>query len=129
MGVDGLDGARAALVGADLAETTADRYLLAQLAALRVAARVLEARAHATGRGRLRNVWQLVGEVAPEFAEWAGYFAATQARRQAVAAGATAIVSSREADDLVRDARAFHDVVARRLAVIRTRAAAERETG
>lgn len=115
MGDGGLDRARAALLDAELAEAAAERYLLAHLAALRVAAAVLGARAHATPIGRLRNVWQLVGEVAPEFAEWAGFFAATQVKRQAVAAGASAIVTHREADDLVRDARAFHDAVAGRL--------------
>lgn len=118
----GLEAARAALAGAELAESASERYLLAHLAALRVAATVLAARAHAASGTRLRNVWQVVGEVAPEFAEWAGYFAATQGKRQAVAAGAVALVSHREADDLVRDAQAFHDAVARRLARVRASA-------
>ena len=113
---DGLAPARAALVGAELSDTPAERYLQAQLAALRVAAAILAARARAASGGRLRNVWQVVGEVAPEFAEWAGFFAATQGKREAVAAGVTAIVTAREADDLVRDAQAFHDAVARWLA-------------
>lgn len=125
MSDDGLDGARAALAGAELADQAAERYLLAHLAALRVAATVLAARAHAASGARMRNVWQVVGEVAPEFAEWAGYFAATQGKRQAVAAGATAIVSHREADDLLRDAQAFHDAVRRRLAAARSSAARE----
>ena len=112
---EGLGLARAALVGAELADTPAERYLQAQLAALRVAAVILAARARAASGGRLRNVWQVVSEVAPEFAEWAGFFAATQVKREAVAAGAVAIVTVREADDLVRDAQAFHDAVARRL--------------
>jgi hypothetical protein len=112
---DGLRRARAALVAAELADSPAERYLEAQLAALRVAAAILAARAQSVAGGRLRNVWQVVGELAPEFAEWAGYFAATQGKRQAVVAGATALVSHREADDLVRDAQAFHDAVARRL--------------
>lgn len=110
-----LDPARAALLAAELAESPAERYLAAQLAALRVAAAILGTRAKSGGGGRPRNVWQVVGEVAPEFAEWAGFFAATQGKRQAVAAGATALVSHREADDLVRDAQAFHDEVGRRL--------------
>jgi hypothetical protein len=113
---DELALARAALVAAEFADAPAERYLQAQLAALRVAATILAARAHAVAGGRLRNVWQVVGEVAPEFAEWAGYFAAIQMKRQAVAAGAAALVTPREADDLVRDAQAFHDAVARRLA-------------
>ncbi len=129
MGDDGLGRARAALAGAELAEAAAERYLLAHLAALRVAAVVLEVRAHATTRGRWRNVWELVGEVAPELAEWAGFFAATQVKRQAVAAGATAIVTHREADDLVRDARAFHDAVTRGLAGARRSHGARSEAG
>ena len=108
--------ARSALAEAELAEAPAERYLQAQLAALRVAAVVLAARAHAVRGGGLRNAWRVVAEVAPEHAEWAGYFAATQAKRQAVQAGAVALVSSREADDLIRDAYAFHDAVARWLA-------------
>jgi hypothetical protein len=126
---EGLDTARAALVEAELAEAASDRYLLAHLAALRVAAVVLAARAHPSTGSRMRNAWQLVGEVAPEFAEWAGYFAATQGKRQAVAAGAVALVSSREADDLLRDAQAFHDAVARRLARSRRARTAEQEAG
>ncbi len=114
-GLAGLAPARAALLAAELADSPAERYLAAQLAALRVAAAILATRARSAAGGRLRNVWQVVGEVAPEFAEWAGFFAATQGKRQAVAAGAAAIVSHREADDLVRDAQAFHDAVARRL--------------
>lgn len=116
--------ARAALVEAELAEVPAARYLQAQLAALRVAAVVLATRAHPARGNRLRNAWQVVAEVAPEYAEWAGYFAATQARRQAVAAGV--LVSHREADDLLRDAQAFHDEVVRRL---RRHAAAREEAG
>ena len=125
MAGDGLEGARSALIGAELAETASERYLLAHLAALRVAAAVLAARAHAASGARLRNAWQLVAEVAPEFAEWAGYFAAGQHKRQAVAAGAVALVAHREADDLLRDAQAFHDEVARRFAAGRRRGARE----
>ncbi|MFZ1410809.1 MAG: SAV_6107 family HEPN domain-containing protein, partial [Micropruina sp.] len=63
---------------------------------------------------RLRNVWQLLAEVAPEYAEWAGFFAAVGRKCEVVAAGAVALVGVREADDLLRDARLFHDQVARR---------------
>ncbi|MFZ0528950.1 MAG: SAV_6107 family HEPN domain-containing protein [Propionicimonas sp.] len=122
MNDDRLGPARSALVAAELADTAAERYLQAHLAALRVAAAILAARAHAASAPRLRNVWQVVAEVAPEFAEWAAYFAATQGKRQAVGAGATALVGSREADDLIRDAQAFHDAVARRLSAPRSRA-------
>ncbi|HQY99692.1 MAG TPA: SAV_6107 family HEPN domain-containing protein [Propionicimonas sp.] len=120
---EALAAARAALVAADLADVASERYLQAQLAALRIAAAVLAARAHRASGPRLRNVWQVVAEVAPEFAEWAGYFATSQMKRQAVAAGATALVSVRDADDLLRDAWTFHEEVARRLRAARTRGA------
>ncbi|MCA0296880.1 MAG: hypothetical protein LCH96_16535 [Actinobacteria bacterium] len=129
MSEDGLAGARAALAGAELAEAAAERYLMAHVAALRVAAVVLAARAHASSGTRLRNAWQLVAELAPEFAEWAGYFAAVQGKREAVAAGAVTLVSHREADDLLRDAQAFHDAVARRLARSTRPARGGREAG
>jgi len=55
----------------------------------------------------------MLAEVAPELAEWAAFFAATEPKRDAIRAGATSIVSGREADDLVRDAEAFLRVVER----------------
>ena len=96
--------ARRAIVAAELAERPSDRYLAAHLAALQIAAVILAWRANPTlgPRGsRPRNVWRMLADVAPEFAEWAAFFAATQAKREAVRAGATTIVSAREADDLL----------------------------
>jgi hypothetical protein len=57
----------------------------------------------------------VLAEVAPEFGEWAAFFAATQGKREAVRAGATAIITAREADDLVRDAQTFLGLVERAL--------------
>ena len=113
---DDLRRARSALAEAELARRPNDRYLAAHLAALRVVAIVLTQRAPSgsgRGRGRPRNAWQMLAEVAPELAEWAAFFAGTEARRDAIRAGATSIVSAREADDLVRDARAFLRLVER----------------
>ena len=113
---DDLRRARSALAEAELARRPNDRYLAAHLAALRVVAIVLTHRAPSGSgrtRGRPRNAWQMLAEVAPELAEWAAFFAATEARRDAIRAGATSIVSAREADDLVRDARAFLRLVER----------------
>jgi hypothetical protein len=113
---DDLRRARSALAEAELARRPNDRYLAAHLAALRVVAIVLRHRAPTgSGRaeGRPRNAWQMLAEVAPELAEWAGFFAATEARRDAIHTGATSIVTAREADDLVRDARAFLRLVER----------------
>jgi hypothetical protein len=55
----------------------------------------------------------MLAEVAPELAEWAAFFAATEGKRDAIRAGATSIVSAREADDMVRDAAAFLRLVER----------------
>jgi hypothetical protein len=111
-----LQRARTALVEAELAQHPGDRYLAAHLAALRVAAIVLALRAR-PGRGssRPRNAWLVLAEVAPELGEWAAFFAATQDKREAVRAGATAIINAREADDLVRDAQTFLGLVERAL--------------
>jgi hypothetical protein len=108
--------ARSAILAAELAERPSERYLAAHLAALQIAAVVLAWRANpalAPRGSRPRNVWRMLADVAPEFAEWAGFFAATQAKREAVRAGATTIVSAREADDLLRDAQCFLAVVER----------------
>ena len=111
-----LHRAEHALTAAEMSTTPADRYLSAHLAAMRTAVTVLAvtARPRPTG-GRRTDVWQLLGRVAPEYGEWAAFFAAGSQKRLLVQAGATALVSEREADDLLRDAHEFHDLVARRL--------------
>ena len=109
-----LNRARATLVAAELTERPAERYLTAQLAAGQVAAVVIGARV-SRPRPQRRNVWQVVRDIAPELGEWAGYFHAVQGKCDVVRAGASAIVTSREADDLVRDAYAFADAVEQRL--------------
>jgi hypothetical protein len=113
---DDLRRARSSLAEAELARRPSDRYLAAHLAALRVVAIVLTHRAPPGAdrfHGRPRNAWQMLADVAPELAEWAAFFAATEGRRDAIHAGVTSIVSAREADDLVRDARAFLRLVER----------------
>ncbi|MET0694839.1 MAG: SAV_6107 family HEPN domain-containing protein [Propionibacteriaceae bacterium] len=103
-----LHRARTALIEAELACHPGDRFLAAHLAALRVAAVVLSVRARpGQGSSRPRNAWLVLAEVAPELGEWAAFFAASEGKRDAVRAGATAIINAREADDLVRDAQAF----------------------
>ena len=107
--------ARAAesLQEAMLTTDVAGRYAGAHVAALRAAAALLSARARpATARGRRqKNAWVLLAEVAPELGEWAAFFAAGAAKRAAAEAGSTRAVTSREADDLVRDADRFLGVV------------------
>src|SRR5690242_18288694 len=105
-----LSRARAAL--AEATETTDHliRYSSAHIAALRVAAAVLAVRARPV-RGRRRpqrNAWVLLAEVAPEFAEWATFFAAGAAQRAAAEAGLERSVTTREADDLIRAVETFY---------------------
>jgi hypothetical protein len=89
------------------------RYATAHLSALRAAAAVLAARTRPEGgRRRPSSAWVLLGQVAPELREWAGFFAAGASKRAAAEAGLSSAVTEREADDLVRDAGAFLAVVA-----------------
>lgn len=86
-----------------------ERYALAHVAALRATAALLAARTQPAParRGRQKNAWVLLAEVAPEFAEWASFFSAGASKRAAAEAGARRAVTEREADDLVRDADRF----------------------
>jgi hypothetical protein len=93
------------------------RYANAHVAALRATAALLAAKAHPTltrsrrSRPQQKNAWVLLAEVAPEFSEWAAFFAAGAAKRAAAEAGSTRSVTEREADDLVRDADRFLGLV------------------
>lgn len=96
------------------------RYALAHLAALRTAAAVLARRARpapagpssgAPRRARPTSAWVLLADIAPELAEWAGFFAAGARKRAAAEAGLAGVVSPREADDLLRDTHRFLAVV------------------
>lgn len=108
---DLLIAARRGLLEATLADTPAARYAAAHLAALRAAAAVLAARARpSVRRSGPRSVWLLLPRIAPELTEWAQFFAAGSAKRSLAGAG-VAVVSVREADDLLRDAQAFCDLV------------------
>ena len=101
---------------AEAAETRTDgmRYATAHLSALRAAAAVLAARAIPAPPGRRRrltSVWALLVLVAPELTEWASFFAAGASKRAAAEAGIPRVVTSREADDLLRAAEQFVGVV------------------
>jgi hypothetical protein len=100
---------------AEAAQTRPDglRYATAHLAALRAAAAMLGARARPapTRRGRVTSVWTLLVMVAPELHEWATYFATGATKRAAAEAGIPRVVTSREADDLLRAAEQFVAVV------------------
>jgi hypothetical protein len=112
--------ARRALGESEQATDVGERYATAHLAALRAAAAVLAADARPEAdrpmrRGRPTSVWTLLERIAPELSEWADYFAAGADRRVAAQAGLRGAVTTRQADDLGRDAGLFLDLVASRL--------------
>jgi hypothetical protein len=111
----------AALRSLDVAITAtrpAERFAAAHLAALRAAAALVAAHAKPSGR-RPTSVWLLLPRVAPDCADWAAYFAAGATKRALAEAGVSTVVSEREADDLVRGAHDFINLVADRLGVTR----------
>lgn len=100
--------ARSVLAEAARAGDPGERFRLAHLSALRTAAAVSAQRGRpASARRRLMNVWVLLERVAPEYAEWAAYFAAGASVRAAIEAGAVSAVSVRSADDQLRAAGEF----------------------
>ena len=109
--------ARRGLVEAMTAERPAERYATAHLAALRAAAAVLACRARPAAGGARRSrptsAWVLLANVAPELAEWAGFFAAGAGKRAAAEAGIIGSVTAREADDLIREVATFCRLVER----------------
>jgi hypothetical protein len=112
---------QARLVLGDSAAATdiGERFRLAHLAALRVAAAVLAERGRpAAARRRLISVWLLIDAVAPEFGDWAHYFAGGAAARAAVEAGALHAVSADEADDQLRAAGEFLHLVEHSLGML-----------
>jgi hypothetical protein len=104
-----LAGARRALSEARATPDPLERFAFAHLGALRAAAALLADRAR-PGTGKPRrptSVWTLLVGVAPEMEPWAAYFAAGAGKRAAAEAGLRGAVSTREADDLLRDAGEF----------------------
>jgi hypothetical protein len=100
--------ARQGLAEAATIQTAGMRYATAHLAALRAAAAVLAARATPAGRrDPIPNVWATVATVAPELTEWATFFEATAAKRSAAEAGIPRVVTTQDADDLLRAAEHF----------------------
>jgi HEPN domain-containing protein len=109
-----LNQATRTLAEAERQAEPGDRYADAYLAALRAAAAVVAVRARPDGRRRRPlSVWVLMASVAPELREWASFFAAGSRTRAAVQAGVTRLVNDRDADDLVRQAGQFIELVER----------------
>ena len=108
--LDLLDRSRAGLVQACRSQSAAQRYTEAHLAALRAAAAHVAARTPVSGRSRPRSVGEVLPGLAPELQEWAVFFASSGRRRLTLERG-TAMVSPREADDLVRQCETFVELV------------------
>jgi hypothetical protein len=88
-----------------------ERFRLAHLAGLRAAAALIADRARPGARRGPTSAWVLLVQVAPELAEWASYFAAGVSKRAAIEFGSRDVVTSREADDLVRGSSQFLTLV------------------
>ncbi|GAB3436518.1 hypothetical protein GCM10027517_06730 [Phycicoccus ginsengisoli] len=105
--LDLLDRSRHSLLEACHSRDIAQRHRQAQLAALRAAAAVVAARTSPGGPAGPRSLWELVPSVAPELAEWAGFFELVAAR--------PGPHTAREADDLLRQSETFLELVCRAL--------------
>ena len=117
-----LNIARQGLNEAKATRSDGMRYAAAHLAALRVAAAVVAARATAgpkDSRSRVPSIWSLLSSTAPEFSEWAECFAAGSTKRAAAEAGIPHMVTASEADELVSAAERFLSVVEVALGVAR----------
>lgn len=91
----------------------AEKYRTSHVAALRAAAAILALRAQPAIRRRPTSAWVLLDGVAPELGDWSAYFADSAQRRAAIEAGASQVVSERDADDLLRAAGEFIAIVER----------------
>jgi len=107
--LDLIDRSRGSLLLACRAGDSAERYLESHLGALRAAAALLAVRSTATGRSRPRSVWDVLPVVAPELSEWAAFFAGSARRRVVIQRGGAP--TPREADDLLRQAEVFLEIV------------------
>ncbi|MBO1755342.1 SAV_6107 family HEPN domain-containing protein [Allobranchiibius sp. CTAmp26] len=109
-----VDRARDALLDACHSSGASERYALAQLGALRAATALMASRPPARRRPVRRDVWTTLVAGAPELAEWGEFFSLTSARGASAERG-RAHLTSREADDLVRQAEMFLELVLSRL--------------
>lgn len=90
----------------------ADRYAAAHLGALRGASAVLATLPRPVSRTvRNASAWVQLERLAPEYAQWAAYFAAGSAKRRAAEAGMTRLISREETDDLIRQTGLFLDLI------------------
>ncbi|MGH3626760.1 MAG: SAV_6107 family HEPN domain-containing protein [Sciscionella sp.] len=109
-----LEQAQRGLVEAEREREPGPRFAAAYLSALRAAAAVLALRGRPhRGRSQPTSAWHLLARLAPEFAEWAAFFADCSHASAAVQAGITRVVTQRGADDLLRQSGEFLELVGR----------------
>lgn len=122
-----LEQSRQCLAEAHAAELAAARYVTSQDAAMRAAAALVAGRRGLgrRGRGLHQDLWPLLANQAPELGEWADFFALAAVRRQEIESH-TVRVSVREADDLLRAAETFIELVTVTLGMPRGERAARR---
>lgn len=113
-----LERSRSTLEAACRTSDVAERYLEAHLGALRAAAALVAARTVPSPRSRPRSVWQVLPALAPDLGEWAAFFAGTSSRRAVLDRGGW--LPAREADDLLRQAEMFLEIVQDRLGIPQT---------
>lgn len=105
--------ARRMLSDAEWSAAPVERFTGAYAAALKASAAVLVARGRPyRGRTRPTSGWVLLETAAPELAEWAGFFAAHSGLHAAAQAGISGRISTRGADDLLRQAGQFVELAA-----------------
>lgn len=109
VGRSALDQARALWRDAVAQPHPADRFRISHLAALRATAALLAARSEPGRRlaHRPTSAWVLVLKIAPEFADWASYFAAGVAKRAAADAGVVGAVSDADAAEMLEAVRTY----------------------
>ena len=105
-----LDRSRTSLLSACRTTSAGERFIDAHLGALRAAAALLAAQGKPDARARLRSVWEVLPKIASDLGEWSAFFAASARRRSAIECGFVT-VGSREADDLLRQAEIFLELV------------------
>ncbi|MGF7123866.1 SAV_6107 family HEPN domain-containing protein [Rhodococcus sp. BE178] len=98
----------------------AERFRCAYLGALRGAAAVLAGVEGAANSGRARrprsrSAWVLMARAAPDFVEWADYFAQHSALRASIEAGVTRTVTDADADAFYFEVGRFLTAVEDRL--------------
>jgi phage tail protein X len=99
------------------AESAAESYAAAHLAALRAAAAVIAVHGRTSRSSRVRSVWVLLSEAAPGLAAWSQFYAAGANKRMAAQAGLAHLVTATEAGNLLQASEEFLGVVSAMLGI------------